>query len=183
MTPSQVSIISPDFAAVVPPDTATWRALKDAAGAIAPDWGINQRLWRDAVAVMGVARAILALAVLTGRGRDYYTSPGGFFRRCLDRAEADTFDLMRSFNYLLHQRSGPKPVPASPEPGPAAPIELPPDLAARYDTRDWGHWNAVRRRQLVASEDQAARDWYYDYCQRNPLSFSQRERPPKATRH
>lgn len=88
---------------VVP--TPTWPEIVDAADWLRHDLGVSKSLWGEACLTMGREQAAIALAIVSAKPVEHFTStPGGYFNGMVGRAKAGTLDLSRTI-WGLRSRS------------------------------------------------------------------------------
>jgi len=99
ITPATLVEVAPRLAPYMPPRTndKSWPAIVDAALFLAGEMGINRTLWARACDVMGREYAAVALAIVSTRSAEHFTSgPGGYFAGMLRKFEKNPQDLCLS---------------------------------------------------------------------------------------
>jgi replication initiation protein RepC len=75
----------------------TWPDIVDAADWLRHDLGVSQPLWGEACLAMGREQAAIALAIVSMKPAEHFTSsPGGYFHGMVARARAGTLNLSRT---------------------------------------------------------------------------------------
>ena len=76
------------------PSDMTWPAIIEAALFLSGEMGVNHTLWGRACAVMGREYAAVAMAIVSTRPQEHFTSgPGGYFAGMLRKFEKNPADL------------------------------------------------------------------------------------------
>jgi replication initiation protein RepC len=99
ITPTTLVELAPRLAPYMPPryNDKSWPAVVEAALFLSGELGINSTLWARACDVMGRAYAAVALALVSTRPADHFTSgPGGYFAGMLRKFEKNPQDLCLS---------------------------------------------------------------------------------------
>ena len=99
ITPATLVELAPRLAAYTPArtDAKDWPAIVEAAHCLSSELGINSSLWARACNVMGREYAAVALALVSTRPADHFTSgPGGYFAGMLRKFEKNPADLCLS---------------------------------------------------------------------------------------
>jgi replication initiation protein RepC len=75
----------------------SWPDIVDAADRLRHDLGVDQRLWGEACLAMGREQAAVALAIVSTKPAEYFTSsPGGYFHGMVAKAKAGAINLDRT---------------------------------------------------------------------------------------
>ena len=89
--------------------TPAWPDIVDAADWLRHDLGVSKSLWGDACLVMGREQAAIALAIVSAKPAEHFTStPGGYFNGMVTRARAGTLNLARTIWGLKDSKSSPR---------------------------------------------------------------------------
>ena len=85
-----------------------WPDIVDAADWLRHDLGVSKPLWGEACLAMGREQAAIALAIVSTKPADHFTTtPGGYFNGMVTRAKAGTLNLARTvWGLRSHQRTG-----------------------------------------------------------------------------
>lgn len=81
----------------------TWEDIAAAAADLRPRYEISHRLWQEAETSIGRRTALAIFAVMLAHGREHYRSPGGCFRRMVERHERGDLNLLASYYGLLER--------------------------------------------------------------------------------
>ena len=113
ITPATLVEIAPRLAPYMPARTndKDWPSIVEAALFLSGEMGINRTLWSRACAVMGREYAAVAMAVVSTRPAEHFTSgPGGYFAGMLRKFEKNPMDLClaRTLWKLKDQTWGPQ---------------------------------------------------------------------------
>ena len=101
--------IAPRLRPYVATPTPTWPEIVDAADWLRHDLGVSKSLWGEACLAMGREQAAIALAIVSAKPVEHFTStPGGYFNGMVGRAKAGTLNLSRTI-WGLRSRSPMKP--------------------------------------------------------------------------
>ncbi len=85
----------------------TWPDIIEAADWLRNDLGVSQPLWGDACLVMGREQAAIALAIVSAKPAEHFTStPGGYFSGMVARANAGTLNLSRTIWGIRSRQQG-----------------------------------------------------------------------------
>ncbi|MDG4560684.1 MAG: plasmid replication protein RepC [Candidatus Competibacter sp.] len=104
----------PELVTARDPALTGWHALSDALGKLRHRYEISHRLWAEGVDSIGKDMALAIMAIMVMNGRNHYMSPGGCFRRMIERAKSGELDILRSyFGLLRHLPSELAPAPLS----------------------------------------------------------------------
>ena len=90
ITPATLVELAPRLAPYMPPrfNDKNWRAIVEAALFLSGEMGINRTLWARACEVMGREYAAVAMAIVSTRPQEHFTSgPGGYFAGMLRKFE------------------------------------------------------------------------------------------------
>jgi hypothetical protein len=99
ITPATLVEVAPRLAPYMPARTndKDWRAIVEAALFLSCEMGINRTLWGRACDVMGREYAAVAMAIVSTRPAEHFTSgPGGYFPGMLRKFEKNPQDLCLS---------------------------------------------------------------------------------------
>ena len=99
ITPTTLVVLAPRLAPYMPPryNDKSWPAVIEAALFLSGEMGVNSTLWARACDVMSRAYAAVALALVSTRSADHFTSgPGGYFAGMLRKYEKNPQDLCLS---------------------------------------------------------------------------------------
>jgi replication initiation protein RepC len=99
ITPATLVELAPRLAPYMPARTndKDWRAIVEAALFLSGEMGINRTLWGRACDVMGREYAAVAMAIVSTRPAEHFTSgPGGYFAGMLRKFEKNPQDLCLS---------------------------------------------------------------------------------------
>lgn len=110
LTAPQVIDLAPRLGRCVLASRPTWRDVVDAAGDhLRPELGVSPSLWGEACRVMGREEAALALAIVSTKQPEQFTSgPGGYFAGMVRRAAKGELHLERTV-WALRERKWGKP--------------------------------------------------------------------------
>jgi len=96
ITPATLVELAPRLASYMParPSDMTWPAIVEAALFLSGEMGVNHTLWGRACAVMGREYAAVAMAIVSTRPQEHFTSgPGSYFAGLLRKFEKNPADL------------------------------------------------------------------------------------------
>ena len=97
LTTDDLVQMAPRLRAYLATPCPTWPEIVDAADWLRHDLGVSKSLWGDACLSMGREQAAIALAIVSAKPADYFTStPGGYFNGMVARAKAGTLNLSRT---------------------------------------------------------------------------------------
>ena len=99
ITPATLVELAPRLAPYMPARTndKDWPAIVEAALFLSGEMGINRTLWSRACDVMGREYAAVAMAIVSTRAAEHFTSgPGGYFAGMLRKFEKNPQDLCLS---------------------------------------------------------------------------------------
>ena len=97
LTTDELVQLAPRLRAYLRTPCPTWPEIVDAADWLRHDLGVSKSLWGDACLSMGREQAAIALAIVSAKPAEYFTStPGGYFNGMVARAKAGTLNLSRS---------------------------------------------------------------------------------------
>jgi replication initiation protein RepC len=95
-----------------------WPDIVEAADWLRHDLGVSKPLWGEACAAMGGEKAAIALAIVSAKPAEHFTtSPGSYFYGMVERAKTGNLNLART---IWGIRSGGKPAGKGPQPRPEA---------------------------------------------------------------
>jgi replication initiation protein RepC len=106
ITPGQLVELAPRLASYMPPrfNDMTWTAVIEAALWLSGELSINRTLWARACDVMGRETAAVAMAIVSTRPAEHFTSgPGGYFAGMLRKFEKGELHLERTLWRLKDQ--------------------------------------------------------------------------------
>jgi replication initiation protein RepC len=109
ITPHGLVELAPRLASYMPAraDARDWPALIEAALWLSGEMGVNRTLWARACQVMGREYAAVALAIVSTRPAEHFTSgPGGYFAGMLRKFERGELCLSRTLWKLKDQAWG-----------------------------------------------------------------------------
>jgi replication initiation protein RepC len=103
-----------------------WPEIIDAADWLRHDLGVSKPLWGEACLAMGREEAAIALAIVSAKPKEHFTSsPGGYFHGMVTRAKAGELNLARTVwglrsggkqangqSYGKYRDAGNRPVPS-----------------------------------------------------------------------
>lgn len=97
LTTDDLVQIAPRLRAYLRTPCATWPEIVDAADWLRHDLGVSKSLWGEACLSMGREQAAIALAIVSAKPPEHFTStPGGYFNGMVTRAKAGTLNLSRT---------------------------------------------------------------------------------------
>ncbi len=88
---------APELARTIGASQADWSDLSAACLPLLQRYEISRRLWDDAQDRIGRRMATAIFAIMVAHGRDHYQSPGGCFRRMVERHERGELNLLPSY--------------------------------------------------------------------------------------
>ena len=89
--------IAPKLRVYVATPAPGWPDIVDAADWLRHDLGVSKSLWGEACLSMGREQAAIALAIVSAKPAEHFTStPGGYFNGMVARAKAGTLNLSRT---------------------------------------------------------------------------------------
>ena len=103
VAPGEIAQLAPALGQYCPP-APSWTDLGASAEIIRASYDIPHRLWHEAIRVLGPAGAVILLASLTTHPEGAIASPGGWFRRSLERAGEGKLHLERAL-YGMRSRA------------------------------------------------------------------------------
>jgi replication initiation protein RepC len=107
VTPAELVDLAPRLAQYVPHGTLTWPVVLDATDWLRGELGVSRTLWAQACQTMGRDRAALALAIVSTKPADHFSSSaGGYFAGMVRKAERGELRLERSLWALREARYG-----------------------------------------------------------------------------
>ena len=88
---------APELARAIDAAAADWTDLEAACLPLLHRYEISRHLWDDAELRVGSRMATAIFAIMLAHGRDHYQSPGGYFRRMVERHERGELYLLPSY--------------------------------------------------------------------------------------
>src|SRR5262249_55420430 len=89
--------LAPKLRAYLRTPTPTWPDIVDAADWLRHDLGVSKPLWGEACIAMGREAAAIALAIVSAKPAEHFTSsPGGYFYGMVAKAKAGELNLART---------------------------------------------------------------------------------------
>ena len=109
LTSDDLVQIAPRLRAYLRTPCPTWPEIVDAADWLRHDLGVSKSLWGDACLSMGREQAAIALAIVSAKPPEHFTSsPGGYFNGMVTRAKAGTLNLSRTIWGLKANQEAPR---------------------------------------------------------------------------
>ena len=103
--PEELVRLAPRLRPYLPTSSPAWPDIVDAADWLRHDLGVSKSLWGDACLAMGREQAAIALAIVSAKPAEHFTSsPGGYFNGMVNRAKAGTLNLPRTIWGLRSNR-------------------------------------------------------------------------------
>jgi replication initiation protein RepC len=97
MSTDELVRLAPKLRAYLRTSTPTWPDIVDAADWLRHDLGVSKPLWGEACMAMGRETAAIALAIVSAKPREHFTSsPGGYFYGMVAKAKAGELNLART---------------------------------------------------------------------------------------
>lgn len=97
VTADELVRLAPRLKPYLPTPSPTWPDIIEAADWLRHDLGVSQSLWGEACLTMGREQAAIALAIVSAKPAEHFTStPGGYFNGMVARAKAGTLNLSRT---------------------------------------------------------------------------------------
>ena len=111
--PAELVDLAPRLRPYLETGRPNWRDIVDAADGLRQNLGISHALWGDACLVLGRERAAVAVAVVSTKPEEHFTStPGGYFYGMIARAKRGELNLDRTIWGLRTSTGGaPRPAP------------------------------------------------------------------------
>jgi replication initiation protein RepC len=89
--------LAPKLRAYLRTSTPTWPDIVDAADWLRHDLGVSKPLWGEACMAMGREAAAIAVAIVSAKPAEHFTSsPGGYFYGMVAKAKAGELNLART---------------------------------------------------------------------------------------
>jgi replication initiation protein RepC len=102
---------APELCRASEPVEATWPAVRAACLPLLARYDISRRLFEDAEETIGRRMPTMIFCLMLAHGRDHYRSPGGAFRRMVERHERGELHILPSYFGLTAQAPAPAPSP------------------------------------------------------------------------
>jgi replication initiation protein RepC len=103
IAPDELVRLAPKLKPYLRQSSPTWPELIDAADWLRHDLGVSKSLWGDACLAMGRELAAVALAIVSTKDPEHFTSsPGGYFHGMVAKARAGELHLERTVWALRH---------------------------------------------------------------------------------
>ena len=97
MSTDELVRLAPKLRAYLRTSTPTWPDIVDAADWLRHDLGVSKPLWGEACMAMVRETAAIALAIVSAKPREHFTSsPGGYFYGMVAKAKAGELNLART---------------------------------------------------------------------------------------
>ena len=107
LTTDELARMAPRLRAYLPTPSPSWPDIVNAADWLRHDLGVSKALWGDACQAMGREQAAIALAIVSMKPAEHFTSgPGGYFNGMVSRARAGTLNLSRTIWGLRSREQG-----------------------------------------------------------------------------
>ena len=107
LTTDDLVKMAPRLRAYLRTPSPSWPEIVDAADWLRHDLGISKPVWGDACQAMGREQAAIALAIVSAKPAEHFTSsPGGYFNGMVTRARAGTLNLSRTIWGLRSREQG-----------------------------------------------------------------------------
>ena len=108
LSPDELVRLAPRLKPYLATPSPAWPDIVDAADWLRHDLGVSKPLWGDACLAMGREQAAIALAIVSAKPADHFTTtPGGYFNGMVTRARAGTLNLARTvWGLRSHQQQG-----------------------------------------------------------------------------
>lgn len=103
--PDELVELAPRLRSYLATSVPAWPDIVDAADWLRHDLGVSKSLWGEACLAMGREQAAIALAIVSAKPAEHFTSsPGGYFNGMVNRAKAGTLNLPRTIWGLRSNR-------------------------------------------------------------------------------
>jgi replication initiation protein RepC len=97
LTTNELVCLAPRLRPYLRTASPTWPEIIDAADWLRNDLGVSKSLWGDACLAMGREQAAIAVAIVSAKPAEHFTTtPGGYFNGMVARAKAGTLNLSRT---------------------------------------------------------------------------------------
>ena len=97
LTTDELVSLAPRLRPYLRTASPTWPEIVDAADWLRNDLGVSKSLWGDACLAMGREQAAIAVAIVSAKPAEHFTTtPGGYFNGMVARAKAGTLNLSRT---------------------------------------------------------------------------------------
>jgi len=97
LTTDELVCLAPRLRPYLRTASPTWPEIVDAADWLRNDLGVSKSLWGDACLAMGREQAAIAVAIVSAKPPEHFTTtPGGYFNGMVARAKAGTLNLSRT---------------------------------------------------------------------------------------
>jgi replication initiation protein RepC len=97
LTTDELVRLAPALKPYLRTPSPAWPEIVDAADWLRHDLGVSKSIWGEASLTMGREQAAIALAIVSAKPAEYFTtSPGGYFNGMVARAKAGTLNLSRT---------------------------------------------------------------------------------------
>jgi replication initiation protein RepC len=97
MSTDELVRLAPKLRAYLRTPTPTWPDIVDAADWLRHDLGVSKPLWGEACMAMGREAAAIALAIVSAKPTEHFTSsPGGYFYGMVAKAKGGELNLART---------------------------------------------------------------------------------------
>ena len=97
LTTDELVCLAPRLRPYLRTASPTWPEIVDAADWLRNDLGVSKSLWGDACLAMGREQAAIAVAIVSAKPAEHFTTtPGGYFNGMVARAKAGTLNLSRT---------------------------------------------------------------------------------------
>jgi replication initiation protein RepC len=97
LTADELVCLAPRLRPYLRTASPTWPEIVDAADWLRNDLGVSKSLWGDACIAMGREQAAIAVAIVSAKPAEHFTTtPGGYFNGMVARAKAGTLNLSRT---------------------------------------------------------------------------------------
>ena len=97
LKPDELIQLAPRLRPYLRSSTPAWPDIVDAADWLRHDLGVSRSLWGEACLAMGREQAAIALAVVSAKPAEHFTSsPGGYFRGMVAKAKSGALNLGRT---------------------------------------------------------------------------------------
>jgi replication initiation protein RepC len=97
LTTNELVCLAPRLRPYLRTASPTWPEIVDAADWLRNDLGVSKSLWGDACLAMGREQAAIAVAIVSAKPAEHFTTtPGGYFNGMVARAKAGTLNLSRT---------------------------------------------------------------------------------------
>ena len=109
LTTDELVRLAPRLRPYLRSPSPTWPDIVEAADWLRHDLGVSKPLWGEACLAMGREQAAIALAIVSMKPEEHFTStPGGYFNGMGTRARAGTLNLARTIWGLKDSKSSPR---------------------------------------------------------------------------